>query len=65
MLDSQKNMENGENFIDEVSIPMTFMIPYRPIHLEITLNDGIGKIYLSLLLTLKKGLPEGSLTDLT
>ena len=65
VLDSQKNIENGENFIDEVSIPMTFMIPYRPIHLEVTMSDGIGKVYISLLLTLKKGLPEGSLTDLT
>ena len=44
---------------------MTFMIPYRPIHLEVTMSDGIGKVYISLLLTLKKGLPEGSLTDLT
>ena len=65
VLDSQKNIENGENFIDEISIPMTFLVPFRPIHLEVTLNDGIGKIYLSLLLTLKKGLPEDSLTDLT
>ena len=57
ILDSHKNMENGENFIDEVSIPMTFLVPYRPAHLEITLSDGVGKIYVSLLLTLKKGIP--------
>lgn len=57
ILDSQKNIENGENFIDEISIPMTFMVPYRPTHLEVTLNDGLGKIYISLLLTLKKGIP--------
>ena len=58
ILDSQKNIENGENFIDEISIPMTFFVPYSPAHLEITLNDGVGKIYLTILLTLKTGLPK-------
>ena len=43
---------------------MTFFVPFRPIHLEITLNDGIGKIYLSAMLTLKSGLPKNSLSDL-
>ena len=57
VLDSQKNMENGENFIDELSIPMSFFVPFRPMHLEVTLNDGIGKVYLTLMLTLKDGLP--------
>ena len=65
LLDSQKNQENGENFIDEISIPMTFFVPFRPIHLEVTLNDGIGKLYLTVLLSLKEGLPKDSLTDLT
>lgn len=44
---------------------MTFFVPYRPIHLEVTLNDGIGKLYLTLMLTLKNGLPKEQLSDLT
>lgn len=64
MLDSQKNVENGENFIDEFSIPMTFFVPYRPMHLEVTLNDGIGKVYLTVMLTLKAGLPSDALSEL-
>ena len=45
---------------------MTFFVPFRPINLEVTLNDGIAKIYLTLTLTLKKGLSAADeLTDLT
>ena len=64
VLDSQKNVENGENYIDEFSIPMTFFVPYRPMHLEVTLNDGVGKIFITLMLTLKEGLPKEAMSEL-
>ena len=45
---------------------MTFFVPFRPIHLEVTLNDGNAKLYLTLTLTLKNGIQAAeSLTDLT
>ena len=50
--------------IDQFSIPLTFMQPFRPLSLEVTLKDGRAKLFLTLTLHLKEGLPEEALDDL-
>ena len=50
--------------IDQFSIPLSFMQPFRPLSLEVTLKDGRAKLFLTLTLHLKEGLPEEALDDL-
>ena len=50
--------------IDSFSIPMTFLVPFRPFSMETTLKDGRAKLFMSLTLILKKGLPEEQMDDL-
>ena len=50
--------------IDQFSVPLSFMQPYRPLSLEITLKDGRAKLFLTLTMILKEGLPEEALDEL-
>ena len=43
---------------------MTFMVPFRPIMMEVILKDGRAKLFLSVTLNLKEGLPDESMDDL-
>ena len=64
----QQVQQDGKTVIiavDQFSIPMTFIVPFRPTTMEITLKDGRAKLFLSITLVLKNGLPEESLDDIT
>ena len=52
------------SLIDEFTVPLSFMQPYRPLSLEITLKDGRAKLFLTLTMILKEGLPEEALDEL-
>jgi hypothetical protein len=49
--------------VESFSIPVSFLIPFRPVNLEVKLKSQ-AKIYLTITHLLKAGLPSDSLDEL-
>ena len=52
--------------LDKLSVPMTFLIPYRPMHFQVSMLDNEAQLYISLQLLVKQHLmPTDSLDEVT
>ena len=64
LYDKQAESIEKVELLDEFKIPLSFFMPFKPIAIEVGIKGG-GKLYLTMTLELRDGLPVDSLDELT